>query len=709
METVFSSCYSFCFCGGVDLRRLNRITAGRSGMIFHAASSILVFFIWRITGMPSPGLLGRLVPLAWLITALVYGKGEIPRLSKYLLAAFTVLSFFWTLGPGFEVIAAACGLLGIFPGLLAISSRRFGILLAMLPLIPMILLLVPFTGDEPHFASITESLIHSGSGRFSEFSSQMGDPGGGITHHQSFYPALMIPGYPLSVPGMRGMNILYAMAALVLLSRIFRDSGLKNWKQLTIFGFLLLPGCSILGLIYPGWLALAVFLTGVYAYTRSKKVAWVIAAAIVLVLIKFRFIGLSVGLLAVLVIESKARRKLTLSLVLLSIVAAGLLFDLVILNGRIFWVRYGNMAFIKVILLQPLYRTPEVLIAAVSSLVDIESGLLWKAPWVLAGLAGLPLLKNENRKLFIWLGLPALCYFLILVFWNPNEWSGMPAPAGRMLLPLLPVLIASLGIMMKRKGVRVLIWVSLGISAVMFTYPVLRFNFADGTDAIISRITGSVSNITALLPSAVRLDIPIFLAWLILAGIIIMFFIRRNRYTEYTIASAFLVLCLFGGLEKRSWEAENIPSEFRNYCTVYPEEIDLELRKFWFFSREKMLRLSRQEDAVILPVPENSGDSIELTVFYRSLSSGTEPGIEVSSGEWCDSVYASSEVMIAPRWVRIMKETNLPLMPENLQEIRSEFIIPLSNCRDSISIAPLGMEGRHGRYHGIYLDRILFR
>jgi len=493
------------------------------------------------------------------------------------------------------------------------------------------------------------------------------------------------------------------------MSTLFRDSGYKNWKQLTVFGFLLIPGSSILGLVYPGWLALAVFLGGVCAYIRSKNAAWIIAAAIALVLIKFRFIGLSIGLFAALLIESKGRKRLFLSVAFVCLAAGGLLFDLLILNGRIFWVRYGNMGFIKVILLQPLYRTPEVLIAAGSSLIDIESGLLPKAPWVLAGLAGLHLLKTSNRKLFVWLGLPALCYFLILVFWNPNEWSGMPTPSGRMLLPLLPVLLASIGLTMKRKGVRILVWVSLGISALLFTHPVLRFNTADGTDSLIGRVFGHFSNFTELLPSAVRLDIAIFTGFMILAGIIIVLFKVRSRYTEYTIASAFLLLCLTGGLEKKSWEAEDIPSEYRNYCTVYPGEIDLELRKFWFFSREKMLRLSRPEDTVILPVPEYSGDSLEVIVLYRSLSSGPESGIEVSSGEWCDSVYASSEVLIAPRWVRIMKETDLTLMPENLQEIRSEFIIPLSNCGDSISITPLGMEGRHGRFHGIYLDRILIR
>ncbi|NOQ21853.1 MAG: hypothetical protein GQ565_04270 [Candidatus Aegiribacteria sp.] len=688
---------------------LRRFASDRSGMIFHAISSILIFFIWRITGMPSPGLLGRLVPLSWMITALVYGRGGIPRLSVYLLAVFTVSSLFWTADPGFEVISAACGLMGIFPGLQAISSRKFGIVLAVLPLIPMILLLVPFTGDEPHYASITEDLISTGTGRFSAFSTQAGDPLENFSHHQSLYPALMIPGYVLSVPGLRGMNILFAMAALLLISMIFRDSGLKNWRQLTVLGFLLVPGCGILGLVYPGWLAMAVFLAAVYASIRSKRSIWVIAAAIILILIKIRFIGISIGLLAALVIESKGRRKLILPVALVCLAVAGLLFDLVILDGRIFWVRYGNMDFVKVILLQPLYRTPEILIAAASSLVDIESGLLWKAPWVLAGLAGLPLLKKENSKLFIWLGLPALIYFLVLIYWTTANWSGMPTPAGRMLLPLLPVLLASLAIMMKRKGVRILVWASLAISAVLFTYPLLRFNHADGTDALVSRIFGHFSNVTEWVPSAVRFCIPLFAGWIVVAVVMIILLARKSRYTEYFFASAFLVFCLFGGLEKKSWEAEDLPSEYRNFCSIYPDETDPESRVFWFFSRERMLRMSSPDDAVILPLPETEQDSLKLTILHRSFRSGPPAGIEVSCGEWRDSVYASSEVMEAPQWAVIMKDIQLSSRPENLREIRTEFIIPVSDCADSIRIAPLGVEGGNSRFRGIYLDRILFR
>ncbi|MCD4701704.1 MAG: hypothetical protein K8S24_07590, partial [Candidatus Aegiribacteria sp.] len=132
-------------------------------------------------------------------------------------------------------------------------------------------------------------------------------------------------------------------------------------------------------------------------------------------------------------------------------------------------------------------------------------------------------------------------------------------------------------------------------------------------------------------------------------------------------------------------------------------------RKFWFFTRERMLRLSHPEDAVILPVPATAGDSLKLTIFHRSLQSGNAPGIEVSCGEWRDSVYTSSEVMEAPAWVSIMKDIQLPQRPENLREVRSEFVIPISDCGESVRIAPLGIEGGTGRFSGIYLDRILFK
>ncbi len=687
---------------------LRKITSERSGMIFHAVSALLVFFIWRVAGMPSPGYLGRLVPLAWMITAIVYGKGGIPDYSIFLLSSFAVLSLFWTVNPALLVLSPAVGLAGIFPGLLRISSRRLGILLAMLPVVPMILLLVPFTGDEPHYASITEHLISSSADKFIEYSSQMGDPVGPFTHHQSFYPALMIPGYPLSVPGMRGMNLIFALVASLFLSLIMKESGYEYPKQIVVLGFLLVPGSGILGLLYPGWLALAVFLSAVYAALRWGKTAWVITAALLLLVVKFRFAGISIGLLAALVIELKGRKKYFLPLILIALTAAGLLFDLIVLNGRIFWVRYGNISFLKTLIVQPLYRMPEMLIAAGSSLVDIEGGVLWKAPWILAGLAGLPLLRKRNRRLFLWLGLPALLYYVMLIFWTGRDWSGVPTPSGRMLLPVIPVMLASIGYMLKQKVARLLIWISLGISAIYFVYPILRFNCGDGTDALASRMLGPLSSITAWLPSAVRIDIAVFTGWILISAAIIWLIAHKSRFAEYTVTSVFLLLCVLGGLKKKSWEAEDIPPEFRNYCTMYPEESNPDYRKFWFFSRQRMLRMSSPEDAIILPIEKNEDDSLRLVIFHRSFTSGPVPGLEVSCGEWHDSLYGYSELMEPPAWIAIMKDKRIPLLPENLEEIRSEFVIPSGIGADSIVIKPLGIQGDNG-LQGIYLDRILFR
>jgi len=619
-----------------------------------------------------------------------------------------VFSVFWAAAPALEILSASIGLAGIFPGLLSISRKKIGYLTAMLPLIPMILFLVPFTGDEPHYASITENLISADSSRFSEYSTQRGDPTAGVSHHQSLYPALMIPGYPLSAAGLRSMNLLFALAALLIMSIVLRECEIKDWKKLTVLGFILVPGSSVLGLLYPGWLALAVFLFSVYAALHERKTIWILIAAAILVLVKFRFIGISIGLLLALIIELKGKRKYLILIVLACLAAAALLFDLVALNGRIFWVRYGNMPFLKTLFIQPIYRTPEMLIAAGSTLVDIESGLLWRAPWVLAGLAGLPLLRKNNRRLFLWLGLPALFYYLILMFWTISDWSAMPTPSGRMLLPLLPVLLASLGYMLRKKEVRILIWISLGISAVYFTHPFMRFNFADGTDTLVSGITGSFSSIAEWVPSAVRLSIPVFLFWIAFSIAAVWMLIRnREKLMLYTAVSAFLLLCLLGGMRRTAWEAEDIPPGLRTFCSVYPHETDLESRKYWFFTRERMLRLSHPDDSVVLPISSDTDGSARVIIFHRSFRSGSEIGIELSTRGWCDSIYAVSELLDTPGWMTIVRDIQIPLRPENLEELSSEFFIPAGIYPDSIKIRALGMEECTDSCHGIYLDRIL--
>ncbi|MCK4505134.1 MAG: hypothetical protein KAW14_05920 [Candidatus Aegiribacteria sp.] len=700
-------------CNGNAMTVMRKYFRDSSGMLFHFAAAAVIFILWRVFGMPLPGTLGRLIPFSWILTGVVYGKGKVPELSKVLLPVHLLLSLFWGASPAIEILAAASGFMGIFPGLLAVSRKPAGILRALIPLIPLIIILVPFTGDEPHYATITEGFISPGSGEFGNLTHQRGDPSASVTHHQLLYPALMIPGYPLSSAGLRGMNLIFALAAVMILSELFKRKKLSNWRYLAVLGFLFVPGSRVLGLVYPGWLALLVFIAGVLLATESRRTLfrrslWIIIISFILVLIKFRFAGISAGLLLALFIRTEGKRKFVLPIVFTGLVILGLSFDL-FTGGRIFWVRYGNIDFIKALIIQPLFRTPEILLACGASLVDIEAGLLWKAPWILAGLAGLPLLRKKYSDLFIWLGLPALIYFLFLILWTTHDWAGMPTPPGRMLLPVLPVFLASLGCMLRERSVRYLIWMSLGISAIYFTYPQLQFNYADGTDTLVSAILGHHSNISEWIPSAVRLNVPVLLGWIAIACMLIWMIAKRSRYACPAIITVFLLLGCLAGQKRTAWEAEDIPSEYRSFCTIYPENPDPESRKFWFFSREKMLYLSSSEDVVYLPLPSDCGDSVRLEIMFRSLQSGPIPGIEISCGDFHDSIYISSEVLEKPEWVGIFRDIQLDRIPENLEEIHAEFIIPVDDTEGIVRISPLGVFHEYGETHGIYLDRIEFK
>ena len=122
--------------------------------------------------------------------------------------------------------------------------------------------------------------------------------------------------------------------------------------------------------------------------------------------------------------------------------------------------------------------------------------------------------------------------------------------------------------------------------------------------------------------------------------------IRNNwRYTVHFTASLLVLFCFLGGYGKPDWEAEDIPSEYRDYCSVYPGEADLETRKYWIFSKERMLLLSRPEDIVRIPLHSAEEDSVRITLVYRSFEGDSESGVAVSCGASADTVFEVSELM----------------------------------------------------------------
>ncbi|OPL18467.1 MAG: hypothetical protein AVO35_03815 [Candidatus Aegiribacteria sp. MLS_C] len=657
------------------MRMIDGLPDIRRGKVFHLLGAATVFAAWRLTGMPAPGTLGRLLPLAWAVTAVVHDGSRESAASRYLLGLFLLLSFVWTVSPVIPMLAAAIALTALVPSLLSVSGRRYGIIMAVLPLLPLVLVLVPFTGDEPHYARITESLFPGSGGEFAAFAAQSGDPVEGISHHQMLYPVLLLPGYPLGIQGLRVVNLAFAVAAAWILSLLLRDSGCVRWERLAVLGLFLMPGGGVLGLVYPGWLALLLLLLGVLLHRRHGGWLAVSVAALLLVLLKIRFIGISAGLFLALTLEYRGRRRWLMPLALSAAVAAGLLFDLIILGGRVFWVRYGNPAFLMTLLVQPLYRMPELLLSLIGTLVDIESGLLWRAPWVLAAMAGIPVLRREDRSLFRWLGLPAICYLLFLVYWAGYNWSGSPTPSGRMLLPVLPLLIASLGRVWSNRGTRLLVWISAGIAAAHFCSPELRFNHADGMDAMVSLLAGPSSGIHPWLPATVRASVPVFSLWTAVAVSMSLLIYRNSRYSETFAAIVLALLCFLGSTTRRVWQAEDLPPSMVHGCRPYPGEDDPESRKYWMFSRQRMLEMDEEGDLVSLPLPSGA-DTVSVRIGCR-IPPGAHPGgIRAACGPWSDTLYGSSILLEPPKWATLIREVRLEPRPENLSGMTWELEVP---------------------------------
>lgn len=683
---------------------IRKSAARYRGALFHVIGGLVIFLTWRIAGMPSPGILGRLLPATWLMTALFYGKGRENAASVSGLVGFVLLASIWTTSPMLFTVAAACALGALVPSWLRISGRRMGLPGAVLPLALLATILVPFTGDEPHYARITEELFPLGGERYQRYDSQAGDPEEGVRHHQSIFPALMVPFYPLGIPGLRLFNAAAAVAAAWLLGRVARREKIPGASALAFFSIFLVPGISTFALVYPGWLVLLLFMAGLSAWFARRNTVVVLAVAAAMILIKVRFVGLSFGMLAALVLEGGKRSRWKIPAILAVTALTALLFDLVFLGGRIFWVRYGNAAFLKTLVVRPLYRIPELITAAVSTLLDTEAGLLWKAPWVLAAIAGIPRLRKENPALFRWLGIPSISYLAVLLYWTGINWNGMPTPVGRMLLPMVPLLVLSLGKVMENRGTALLLIISLAVSSILVAEPVFRFNFADGTDELLLAAAGPDSGIWELVPSYVRPAMLPFILWGVSAVIVIRLISRNSRYATGAIALSAALLFVEGSAPRTTWEAEDLPEQYRDFCGFHPPRKDPEYRKYWMFTQERMLVMNHGESRVRIPIVDPE-DTVVVEITCRIPPGEILGGMILSDGKWSDTLRGCSGLPDPPAWATSIREVRVEAKPENLSPLSFTAAVPPGE--DFLTISPYVFAD--GKVSEVYLDRIKIR
>jgi len=680
--------------------RIRTIIAARRGALYHIAGAAVVLFVWRFMSLPSPDTYGLLIPFAWLLTGLIYGKGGIPRYSLMLLSCYLLISVFWTAGPVPALLASAVALAGILPGLLACAkTRKHGYLLALIPILPIVVLEVPFVHDEPFYATITEDFVSPGRGLFGNMDSSLGNPSVEVRHHQPLYPGLLIPGYFKGQTGVRLMNVLMAFAAAFLLGRVFKRENLWGWQLLVFLGFMTVPGIGTFGIVYPEWLAVLVFCIGILLLDKKFGLLWMILVTVLLVFIKERFAPLGAGLILLWILSKPRKIKYMALMLSAGVLLVIFLLDVFAFSGRLLIVRYGNMPFVKTVLSNIVLLLPMTLFNVLSSLIDIESGLLWRAPWIILALAGLPELKRRHPRAYRTLGLPALLYVAAVFLWKQADWHSLPTPCGRMLTPMLPVLLAGLSMKLRSKPARLFIALSLAVSILHIVSPGLRFNDADGTDILFSLLLGPDSSFSSFVPSFIRPEFLPYLAWSLIAAALVWLTAKNRKGAAAILVGAAIIVGAGVSRPLTSWEAEDLSGDHLDCCRLYPENKDILLRKFWLGSKEMMLLMQDPEDMIHLPVPDFGSDSVLVRIRCRTRPSPENlSGLYVTCGDESDSVSLSSELISLPLWSTIIKSEGLTLFPENGTELIAEFTFPDPGTGSEIFIHCYG--------DPIFLDRI---
>ncbi len=693
-----------------------RLAAGHRGLLLSLCAGAGVFLAWRVLGMPLPGAGGRLLPLTWALAGIPLWERRFPRTAMVFLCAFAVLAPLWSLHRAVLLLAGACAAAGALAvAAEGASGGRVRLVLSLLALGPVLLASVPFTGDEPHYAALSESIIEDGdldetdnlhfADPVAGVSRQLGSLSGSVSHHQPLMALLVAPGLPWGAAGMRAASLALAAIAALLLAEVLRRSGCARPCGAAFLACALMPGLGILGTLYPGWVAAGLLCLGVWGGLRGGRAGgWALAIAILLMpLLKLRFAPLSLGLFAALLTYSRPRRRKWLLLAAAAGAVGALAADRVLLGGSLFWIRYGNFGALLALLHRTGAAAAHIAGAPLAALVDAEVGLIPRAPWVVAGLAGLAALWRRRRRAALWLGLPSALYVVVLFVWLPRTWHSMPTPAGRMMLPVVPLLAASAWqILRAGGGRRLLVFLSLGAAGAYVAAPELRFNLADGTDALLSALVGAEAAAGAL-PSIIRpAALHLAAAAMATAALVWAAASAPRRLPAALLISAGLVAAA-GGVAAEGREAEDLGPEMRRGCSLYPSSPDPFLRYFWFGGQQRMLRMGHRRDLLMLPVPPGA-DTVRVTLTARAMAEEGVPVVVACGGD-TRRLLLRSGFQEAPDWVRGVRrrrELRVARQPGNLRDTVVTAVLPATG--DSVYV---GIERSPDSPGGLYLDRVL--
>ncbi len=644
-----------------------------------AGFGVWIFVAWRLAGMPDPGFAGRIIPAAWLVAAILNGKINRGRWFFPVVLSFTVGAWLWMLYPSGWIITAAVPVAGLVTWSISISENgRFGVIRAILPVLLLSLFTAEINGDEVRFAEQASDLSGISSDTFSETHIRSGDISGTEGHHTPLFPLLIAPGLLAGDSGLRIVPVIFALLAILLMAKL-------TGPRIAVVTALLYPGFGVFGLAMTGWLAVGLFTAGVLLPEGKKWTAARFLIALILVALKMRYIGLAAGIFIAEYACIPGRKwKWITPLVWLSAGTLILAVDRYLLNGLIFWSRYGNIEAVRLIWVNIFHRPFTTIVHGGWSLFDPEAGLLFRAPWILAAISGLFIFSRKQSDRFKRLFIPSVFYWVFLVIWSGPSWHGLPAPVGRMFVPMLPLFGCGLVAVWQKRETRLLVILSIAISALVIASPICRYNYADGTDSILT-VLGVASGFSMVRSHPVQLLAPLLLS---VSMLLVLGKAEKYRAIFFAIifAGAFLLTLNAGG-----YEAEDMSPGIVQGASLYPYISDPVERYFWFNSRERMLELCEPGQSILLPGVE-PGDTLLL-----QMSSG---GGVLSVGD--DLINVETPLVEMPSLFRSIgrSERILPDWPEN--RLMEEFTVLL----DSNDIENGNVRILHHNGSPVYFDRI---
>lgn len=688
------------------------------GVFTGVLGGLTVFLAWRLLGLPLPGTLGRLVPLAWLLAGTVSPRARRWRCSLAFLAVFAIVGAAWPLGRAVLLVSLSAAAAGVIALLEPEGPSNRSAMLAMLPLAPLVILLVPFTGDEPYYAAVAASIVQDGDLDASDDLRQY-DPvaavspeiadAEGLSHFQPAFPLLILPGVLLGLPGFRIAALIVTAASASLVALMLAREGTGEHGRAAVLSVLLLPGAAVAGLAYPDFAAAGLVALGAVLSSRGRFVP-VVLCALALALLKLRFAAAGAGLVAAALSTMSPRRRLAWMAAGLILLACILLADRTVLGGRLFWMRYGNVESLAVIWHRTVSTLPDIVFAPLWMLLDQEAGLLWRAPWLLPAAFGLARCLRGS-PLARPLVLSSAAYLAVLVLWQPLDWHSCPTPWGRPFMPLLPLFALGMAHALSSGRGGGFFALSALVSGACLVMPDLRFNYLDGTDRILEWVAGAHGTGTgAVLPSMLRPDAAVATGWAAVWAVSAILYGRGREGAALAVLP--LALVLFSSIQPTvptAWEAEDLPPQSRVGCSLFPASPDPRERISFEGSRERMLCLSAPGDAVLLPAPPGQNGEFELRLRLRALTRGEPLGLSARCGGSTARLLLSTGMREPPSWVRAVRRGDTGRNPEpgNLRD--TTVVVTLTGGPGEVigifPSEPLPVRD----LEGIYLDRIEVR